>query len=159
MDIKPVKRNKEIVRFSKDHHFSLLFCWKIKQGAKLGVPAERMIKYVQYFRQYHLQPHFFEEETILFSPVNDAWVQRALDEHQQIQHQSEVVEKSTGKDAVNELLHLAKLVEEHIRYEERELFPHLEKVLAHEQLVEIGKKTDALPSPLPDDFEDSFWIK
>jgi hypothetical protein len=31
-----------------------------------------------------MQPHFKEEETILFSPVKHTEVQKALDEHSQI---------------------------------------------------------------------------
>ena len=56
------------------------------------------------------------------------------------------------------LTRLANLIDDHIRYEERKLFPHLEKALSDKQLEEIGRKLDAQPSPATDDFEDQFWI-
>ena len=87
MEKKPIKRNKHIVQLSKDHHFTLLFCWKIRTGVKLNVDMERIKKYVQYFWGNHIQPHFNEEETILFAPVKDAAVQKALDEHAEIKKQ------------------------------------------------------------------------
>jgi len=30
MKTKPIKRNENIMKLSKEHHFSLLFCWKIR---------------------------------------------------------------------------------------------------------------------------------
>ena len=55
---------------------------------------------------------------------------------------------------------LANLVDEHVRYEERELFPHIENSLTGEQLETIGKKlNEAQPVPLKDVYTDEFWIK
>jgi hemerythrin-like domain-containing protein len=154
-----MKRNEHIVKLSKDHHFTLLFCWKIRNGLKFGVATERIIKYVQYFWQLHMQPHFNEEETILFSPVKDAEVQKALDEHSQIAGQIKAL-NAAGNNAANQLSTLADTVDNHVRYEERELFPHLEKVLTDEQLDSIGKQLAAHHDPtLKDDFADEFWLK
>lgn len=66
MEGKPIKRSKYIIKLSRDHNASLLFCWKIRQGKRLGVESERIKPYVAYFAKEHLSPHFFEEETILF---------------------------------------------------------------------------------------------
>jgi hypothetical protein len=35
MGIKPIKRNKHLKWLSRDHHFGLLACWKIRQGLKI----------------------------------------------------------------------------------------------------------------------------
>ena len=136
MKTKPIKRSEHIMKLSKEHHFGLLFCWKIRQGLKR------------------------EEETILFSPLKDELVRKAIEDHKQIKHILNALQESSAHDAKQKLLHLANLVDNHIRYEERELFPHLEKMLSDEQLEKIGKQLDALqPSPLTDDFGDQFWIK
>jgi hemerythrin-like domain-containing protein len=154
-----MKRNEHIVKLSKDHHFTLLFCWKIRNGLKFGVATERIIKYVQYFWQFHMQPHFKEEETILFSPVKHTGVQKALDEHSQIAGQIKAL-NAAANNAANQLSTLADTVDNHVRYEERELFPHLEKVLTIEQLESIGMQLAAHHDPtLKDDFADEFWLK
>lgn len=159
MENKPIKRNKHIIKLSKDHHLTLLFCWKIRNGLKFEVMPERIIKYVQYFWQYHMQPHFMEEETILFAPVKDAEVQKALNDHAQIAEQMKAL-KAAGDNAASQLLILAATVDNHVRYEERELFPHLEKKLTEEQLENIGKEIEACYHPaLKDDFSDEFWVK
>ncbi|MDQ6901513.1 MAG: hemerythrin domain-containing protein [Bacteroidota bacterium] len=159
MENKPIKRNKNIKKLSKDHHSGLLFCWKIRQGLKNEVAIERIKKYASYFWSNHLAPHFNEEEVILFFPLKDELVQKALDDHKQIKDQLDKLLDESAGDAKNGLVRLANLIDDHIRYEERKLFPHLEKVFSGKQLEEIGKKLNAQPCPLTDDFEDQFWIK
>ena len=66
MNKKPIKRNENILKLSKEHHFSLLFCWKIRHGLKTQTDCSRIIKYVQYFKTNFLLPHFSEEEIFLF---------------------------------------------------------------------------------------------
>jgi hypothetical protein len=44
-----------------------------------------------------------------------------------------------------------------VRYEERTLFPHLEKKLNKEQLKNIGEQIQKQYSPLIDEWEDQFW--
>ena len=158
MEKKPIKRNENIVNLSKDHHFTLLFCWKIRNGIKFKVEPERIKKYVKYFWQHHIQPHFIQEETILFSRVKDEAVQRALEEHIQIAQQIKALDIA-GDDAAYQLSALSDIVDNHVRYEERELFPHLEKELTDEQLHMIGRQIGAEPHSLKDDFADEFWLK
>ncbi|MEO7445898.1 MAG: hemerythrin domain-containing protein [Ferruginibacter sp.] len=155
-----MKRNEHIVKLSRDHHLTLLFCWKIRSGLKFEIEPARIIKYVAYFWECHMQPHFREEETILFAPVQDADVLKALDEHAQIEEQIKALKNTGDNNAANHLLNLAAAVDNHVRYEERELFPHLEKKLTEAQLENIGKKIDACHDPtLKDDYSDAFWIK
>lgn len=160
MEVKPIKRSEHIILLSKDHHVSLLFCWKIRQGLKMSVETERIKKYVQNFWQHHMQPHFNEEEDILFAPLKDEKVQKAIDEHGQIKAQINTLLNSSEMEDETGLALLADMVDKHVRYEERELFPYLEKTLIHEQLETIGKQLNLRkPSTLKDDFEDEFWIQ
>ena len=155
---KPVKRNEHIRKLSREHHFSLLFCWKIRQGLKTNVAMERVRKYVKYFWQQHLQPHFREEENILFAPIKDRQVQRAINEHKYIQSQIESLSDHSANNERKRLARIADIVDEHVRYEERELFPHLERKLSKEQLENIGKLIQKHhSSSLQDDYEDQFW--
>jgi hemerythrin-like domain-containing protein len=159
MEQKPLKRNKHIIQLSKDHHFTLLFSWKIRQGLKLDVDTKRIKKYVQYFWQNDMQAHFREEEEILFAPVQDVKVQKAIDDHREIKELVDAVVQTPESEATPEQLSLlANTIDAHVRYEERELFPHLEKTLTTEQLENIGAQLSK-EAALHDDFEDEFWIK
>jgi hemerythrin-like domain-containing protein len=60
--------------------------------------------------------------------------------------------------AGEKLLRLADQLDKHIRFEERELFPHLEKVLQPDQLERIGKLLKEAAGPEEEDrYEDAFW--
>lgn len=152
----PIKRNEHLVPLSKDHHSTLLFCWKIRTGLKLNVETGRMKSYVHYFWQAHMQPHFYEEETILFVPVQDSAVQKALHEHSDIKDRIETIIASENVRPL-QLKMLADAVDNHVRYEERELFPHLENMLTEEQLKEIGRKLQTAANVCNDEFTDEFW--
>jgi len=153
----PIKRNENLVPLSKDHHVTLLFCWKIRTGLKLKIETTRMKRYVQYFWPTHIQPHFQEEETILFIPIQDAAVQKALIEHSNIKEQINKIIASENLQPL-QLKMLADAVDNHVRYEERELFPHLENVLTEEQLKEIGSKLQTTANAVcNDEFTDEFW--
>ena len=154
----PISRNEHIKKLSREHHFSLLFCWKIRQGLKMGVGMDRIRKYVQYFWQHHLQAHFREEEKTFFAPIKDRMVQRAINEHKHIKQQLEDLANYSGINERKSLAKIADMVYEHVRYEERDLFPHLEKKLSKEQLENIGEEIEKHhPTSLQDQYEDQFW--
>jgi hemerythrin-like domain-containing protein len=155
---KPIKRSEHIIQLSREHHFSLLFCWKVKKGIKKGVTPKRIINYVLYFWKEHLLPHFSEED-ILFEHVDDELVQRAYDEHHVINNLvMSLGSTNNEEDKLDLVIKIVTLVDEHVRFEERELFPHLEAAIEEPVLINIGKKLfEAQPEPLQDEYEDEFW--
>lgn len=159
MEDKPIKRDQNIVRLSREHHFGLLFGWKLRQGIKFGVAPKRMQEYVRYFWAHHLQEHFETEEKVLFPNSADTLVARALQEHRAIQKLiqeiGEAIQPSTAQ-----LNAIADLVSDHIRFEERALFPHLESTLTEVQLMNVGRQLDDLHrEPAKDEYQDEFWVK
>ncbi len=157
MNPAPLKRVEAIMPLSRDHHHGLLFAWKLKQGIRYGVAPERMAPYVAYFREAHLAPHFREEEELLFvhAPENE-FVQQALREHVEIRRLAHIDATTTETAPLQQL---ADLVNDHIRFEERVLFPFLEKNLSEENLRAIGAALDAVHQPSDDNWEDAFWKK
>ncbi|HEY5367939.1 MAG TPA: hemerythrin domain-containing protein [Hanamia sp.] len=151
----PIKRNENIIKFSRDHHASLLFCWKIRQGVKHHIDIDRMLDYLRYFWTKHFAPHFGEEEAFLFAPLKDDKVLKAMDDHKSIKESIEALHATKLHGTEEKLLELADMVDEHVRYEERILFPHLESTLSHEQLKHIG--TQISDEPLLDTYQDAFW--
>ncbi len=101
--------------------------------------------------------HFKEEEEFLFAPVKDKEVQKALDDHQKIKTFVNKIGVSGMENEDDILLELADTVDDHIRYEERVLFPHLQEQLSDEQLEMIGEQI--VDEPLTDNYEDEFWKK
>jgi len=157
---KPIKRSEHIMPLSREHHFSLLFSWKIRQGLKKGIELQRIISYVNHFFEHNLLVHFREEEETLFAVQDDAMVQRALEEHQLVRKLVPELIGAREDEIPSRLAELADLVEKHVRYEERELFPYLEGRLSPEQLAAIGHQLlEMQPEPLTDSYPDEFWAR
>jgi hemerythrin-like domain-containing protein len=157
--IRPIKRSTHIVKLSKDHHFSLLFCWKIRSGIRSDIEQDRIIGYIQYFWTHHMQPHFLAEERILFSQINSSQVQKAVNEHLTIADQIKKL-NATEANLKEQLSILVDLVDRHVRYEERVLFPLLEQVMSEEQLISVEKQLEAIhDTTLKDDYGDEFWLE
>jgi len=156
MPAQPIRRNQHIVTLSHDHHVALLFCWKIRQGLKKQADLPRIIGYVRYFWQHNLEPHFREEEDILFILTGDNKIGQALEEHRQIRSLITAITASPDAATVQQLTTLADTVDKHIRFEERDLFPYLEQTLSADQLADIGARLNNEPHA-PDTYPDEFW--
>jgi hypothetical protein len=157
----PIKRNENIVPLSQDHHLSLLFGWKIKQGLKADIELSRILSYVHYFEDVHLLPHFKEEEELLFEPNKESeLVQKGMQDHGAIRNiLKRLYEADNEQEQIAHLTLLADAVEAHVRFEERELFPALETMVQPQQLKAVGEALAAShPVQNVDDFADEFWV-
>ncbi len=151
---KIMKRNENIVLLSRDHHFGLLCSWKIRQGLKKKVDTTRIKKYIFYFWENHLVEHFREEEEILFPYLEDEYTARIQSEHEQIRL---LVAQIKNEETLHLLSDFADLLEQHIRFEERNWFPHLEEKLDNAALDTMGKELHHIHSEEKDTYEDEFW--
>jgi hemerythrin-like domain-containing protein len=159
MKHQPIRRSKHIMALSKDHHSGLLFCWKVKEGIKRSVALPRITNYINFFWENHLRKHFAEEETLLFDVINDELTQQAKNEHGVLSHKINDIVRSASSHA-NDYAALTELLTQHIRFEERVLFPHLEAKLSPDILVKAGEYLDQHHQvPFNDDFQDQFWTK
>ena len=155
---KTYKRNEQIKKLSIEHHFTLLFCWKIRKGLKQNVSPQRIQDYVLYFWRENLEPHFREEEKLFFAPVSDHKVRRTLRDHNVIKRKIQELSIFSPFTLKNKLGELADIISNHIHFEERILFPHLERLLSEEQFETIGIELEKSGScALQDNHYDRFW--
>lgn len=157
---KPIKRSPAIVQFSKDHHFSLLLVWKIRQGLAFGVEPQRITNYINFFFQNYLEEHFKEEEELLFVHLdkNNELRKIAEEDHEALRELAKEV-KFHAEDTTL-LADFADRLEKHIRFEERELFNEIQNTFDESNLNFIAEKMKALhPDQKEDDWKDLFWMK
>ena len=159
MQRKPLKRHPALVELSKDHHQGLLLCWKIRAGFKKRVEVERIKNYVQHFFANYLIPHFkIEEEQVFpFLPAANLLRQEAETQHTELYDLANKVSES-AVDSTIFLSDLEEKLEKHIRFEERQLFMHLQDVLNEEQLDELREKVAAEHQEIKDLWIDPFWV-
>ena len=159
MDHKPIKRNVNLVPVSREHHSTLLFCWKLREGVKHKVDSERIVKYIDWFWADHILPHFETEEKLLFTDTEDPKVKQALSEHRQIEYLVKEMSEQRPGAAPELILKLSELVNQHVRYEERDLFPYLEQNFGEAKLAEIGKILHSEEHNASEVYNDEFWVK
>jgi hemerythrin-like domain-containing protein len=157
MEKKPIKRDPALKEFSRDHHFGLLLTWKIREGFRRKIEPARIGRYVTYFFDADLRQHFEEEEELLFSrlPESDLMRIQAESEHALIRNTVDILRKSPG-DA-DQLHSFADMLEKHIRFEERELFEHLQLNLSEKDLASIASKVHSKEHEPDSRWNDIFW--
>ena len=149
---KPLKRVLELQPLSHDHHHGLQLCWKIRTGFSKQVEVERIKNYADWFFTNHLVPHFELEEKYIFTILDqkNEFVKQALTDHRRLKRlfsETTNLEKSLGL--------IEEELEKHIRFEERILFPEVQKEATPEQLAEIAKIHDH--ELFVENNDDPFW--
>lgn len=156
-ETKPIKRSRQLTPLSHDHHDGLLFAWKIRQGLKKGTDIKLIAEYAQWFWANHLQEHFREEEQILapYLPADNELLKQMFDEHENIEAMIHINENIPDEAL---LTNLAKAIDDHIRFEERQLFPYAEKAISEKELNLIYEQ---LPKEKAEceNWEREFWMK
>ena len=140
MTYPPIKRSEQLAPLSRDHHEGLLLSWKIKQGLKNGADLQTIQEFIKWFWQNHLEEHFREEEETLapcLSKENEL-IRRMFEEHQTIK---KFVNSDEAPNAIS-LTQFADLLNDHIRFEERVLFPFIEKTVSVEELQSIYEQLE-----------------
>lgn len=152
MNNKPIKRHTALQPVSREHHHGLLLCWKIRTGFQKDIEVPRIRKYVVWFYENHLLPHFEIEEKYIFPILgkdNDL-IRRALTEHRKIKR---LVRSET--ELYKSLNLIEEILERHIRFEERVLFNEIQSVATEEQLQQIQFYHSGIK--FNDNLTDVFW--
>ncbi|MGZ3892833.1 MAG: hemerythrin domain-containing protein [Bacteroidia bacterium] len=145
-----------MIRFSQEHHYGLLFVWKIRQGIKNNIDAARMAAFTLFFFENDLQDHFKAEESVLFTKLDkeNPLIDRALKEHRAIYNLINDI-RSNG-NSVDLLAEFANTLEKHIRFEEREMFNYLQGKLSETELTMVIENQEK-PEDVSQKWGDRFW--
>ncbi len=152
MSTTPIKRHDALRSLSKEHHYGLVLCWKIRTGISKGIEIERIKKYVDWFYKTHLAAHFSIEEKHLFTILgpDHLLVKKALSQHRRL----EKLFRQT--DALEKAIHsIEEKLEQHIRFEERILFSEIQQKASPEQLKAFLEAHD--DTPFVENTTDEFW--
>ena len=151
---KPIKRDKSIQPLSREHHHSLLLCWKIKEGFKKDIDVTRIKNYCNWFYRMHLLPHFDIEEKYVFTVLDSKHelVKKAISEHKRLKRLFE-----SDTDVFKNLSLIEEELESHIRFEERVLFAEVQQLATQEQLQLITEHH--IEEKFEDNLSDPFWLK
>lgn len=140
-----MKRHKNLIKLSKDHHDGLILAQLIKKNSPpyKGLPTDTEGKreYTLNFFNLDLIKHFEAEEKILLPLVKgidnelDRLLQLMIDDHRQVYKLIDDIK--IGIEVEDTLDKLGNLLERHIRMEERELFDRIQNVCSDDILNQI----------------------
>jgi len=154
-----MKRNPNLVNLSSEHHDGLVVALRIKKAvAKLDDLSPVLIYTLHVWPT--LKHHFAQEEDnfFLFPKIkrSHVLVNRMLDEHLQFE---QLIQKlsSDSSQLKDDLLIFSELLKNHIRFEERELFPYIEDILSQDELQQIGAQLAQSHQPLCVNWGVNFW--
>jgi hemerythrin-like domain-containing protein len=145
-----MKRSAELTPLSRDHHQALAAALQLKRAED---PAEARAAFLDFWRS-HGRGHFVIEEEILLpgwlaadrEADGDA-AARVAAEHLEIRTWARRLD--AGEDVgVDELRELGVLLDAHVRFEERELFPAIESALNPEAIARLGDEIAAAEAQL-----------
>jgi hemerythrin-like domain-containing protein len=154
--LKPLKRCKELVPLSKEHHQGLLFGWKIKQGLRNATDVKTIAQFIQWFWENDLHDHFRKEEEILAPhlPKGSELVQQMFREHEEIEALVHVNALIPDEDIFRQL---ADSLYDHIRFEERKLFPYAEEIIPAAEMEKIHQALLVVKEK--GKWENEFWLR
>jgi hemerythrin-like domain-containing protein len=147
-----MERHEALVPFSRDHYIGLVQAQHLKKAAEGDAAARR--KAVAAFVDAwdtEIAQHFADEERLLLNLAGDADRRRLLKEHQQLTDlaaQARTLRRQSDPNPVV-VQRIGDALDQHIRWEERELFVRLQDQLSQEQLAALGHQTELIEKARP----------
>ncbi|HVL39651.1 MAG TPA: hypothetical protein VM328_09710 [Fimbriimonadaceae bacterium] len=130
-----MKRHPSLEPFSRDHNTGLILARRLQQH-----PTEGSLNEFLHAWQVEIEDHFDEEERLLGPLISESMRAQLLDEHRLIRDVASRLK--AGEPAQEDVCRLGEALENHIRWEERVLFPEIERTATSQQLAQLAKATD-----------------
>ena len=132
-----MRRTAELAPLSRDHHVALEHALRLRRASEDDVGA--VVAGFLAFLVDDGRAHFAQEESLLAPHVPDDHAdlaRRMHAEHEEILRRAEALGR---RPVVASARELGELLSRHVRFEERELFPLLERRLPGPRLLELGR--------------------
>ena len=140
-----MKRTRELKPLTSEHHQALLVAFQLKKGLAghaetAGAPRDLpgLLALARRFEERVFRTHAQAEEEVLGQHLAAADMRRLVSEHGDLRRLVESARGAQGPDLRSALAAFAELLERHVRWEERELFPAAEGLVDAETLSIIG---------------------
>jgi hemerythrin-like domain-containing protein len=140
-----MKRSRELKPLSAEHHQALLVAFQVKKSLEghpeaAGAPKDLpgLLALARRFEEEVFQPHARAEEELLGKYLTSGDVKRLAAEHAELTRQLQLARSATAADLRAALGAFAELLERHVHWEERELFPYAEDHVDQDALAMIG---------------------
>jgi hemerythrin-like domain-containing protein len=140
-----MKRDASLTELSRDHHQALYRAMRMKRASD-DDRAEVRDDVLSFWRE-HGRKHFQVEEEVLlpayarYGDPGEEAVVRVLTDHVWVRERMDRLERNELD--LGQLRELGQRLDDHVRHEERVLFPRIEEALGAEELAELGARIEA----------------
>jgi hemerythrin-like domain-containing protein len=140
-----MKRSPALASLSRDHHQALVVAHKLLRTS--APTADQSLADLRAYWDEHGQAHFRAEEEVLLpgyakhANPYDPLLAKVLCDHLAIRQRIQALNHDSP-DHVTALNELGRLLNQHIRLEERELFPLIEAALPDAELAAVASALD-----------------
>jgi hemerythrin-like domain-containing protein len=135
-----MKRDPRLQGLSSDHHQALVLARRVRRRTAAGTLDGPLVTEVARRFRTELEPHFQVEEEVLLPALLEIGeanlVTRTLDDHAFLRAQVSAAENG----ALDALAGFGQRLHEHVRFEERSLFPACEEKLSDPVLEEAARR-------------------
>jgi hemerythrin-like domain-containing protein len=148
----PRKRHVSLQPFSRDHYVGLVQAQRLTKSADAG-PAQRRKALSEFVETWagEISAHFRDEERLLPELVRGEPIERLRREHRALAELSEEarVRASSIEPGPDWVRELGRMLHDHIRWEERELFPLIERSTSRDKLDALADETTRIEQGRP----------
>jgi len=137
-----MKRHRALEPFSRDHYGGLVIARHLMQDRN----EASLISLMRLWKE-EMEDHFLEEESLLMDLIPQEMANRLAAEHSEIRLRIESA--AAGKFGPNDVASLGEKIHNHIRWEERVLFPWLEQSTDMDPIAEATEAMEARRHELP----------
>ena len=125
----PIKRHPTLVPISREHFAGLVLVRRMREAAQADSAEARThaAHMIANAWQEELEGHFADEEKLLGDIIKPSEKARLIEEHRSLERRARMAIRSTQAPSAAWLSETADMLEKHIRWEERELFPSAEQ--------------------------------
>lgn len=148
----PLSRHEALAPFSRDHYVGLVQAHHMIKASDADAVARRkaVAEFVDAW-DHDIAQHFRDEENFLIELMSPEDRERMLQDHAGISMltaQARELRRQADPDRTT-IRRLGEALERHIRWEERELFNHLQQQLGSEQIDRLQRRTAAIEAARP----------
>lgn len=154
MNHPPLKRHESLQPLSRDHYAGLVQAHRMRTAAD-DDPARRLAALEDFVHEWDslIAEHLRDEEHLLSDLIGERQlIARLLDEHDQLRLFATAAKHFVERyeaPAADWMRKLAALLHDHIRWEERELFPVIETNATAAELAVLSRATDVIENQRP----------
>lgn len=140
-----MRRSEQLSPLSREHHVALEVALRLRKASDADAETARD-RFLRFFDSEGRE-HFRAEEEILLpafarhAAPDDPDVARVLTEHEELRRYA--AELSAAPVGLDTLHAVGRLLHDHVRHEERTLFPRIEAALDDDELAAVGAELAA----------------